>query len=193
MTELIEARLTIPEAAFVSGLSVRDINREIDAKIISVSGRLERKVQGADLFYLVAIKDVRTQLNPALRKHMRRVIVDAAGARENAAKVHRFVFLIDGIRNDLASAYETLEQSKQDHIEIRGDVLHGEPVISGTRISARHIAELAGRGATRAEIRDDFDLTDAQIDAAVVFGLTRPKRGRPATRKNRTTHVSPAR
>jgi uncharacterized protein (DUF433 family) len=184
--------LTIPEAAFVSGLTVRDINREIDARIISVGGRSERKLRGAELFYLSAVKEVRTQLDPALRKSMRKAIVDAAGAHKREAKVHHFVFLIDGIRNDLLGPFEALERSKHDYIESRKNIVGGEPVIKGTRIAARHVADLVKRGAMWAEIRDDLDLTDAQIEAAVVFDRTSPKRGRPSARKVRTVHVSAA-
>ncbi len=68
----------------------------------------------------------------------------------------------------------------------------GEPVIAGARIAARHVADLVKRGATRAELRDDLDLTEAQIEAAIIFDQTTPKRGRPAARKHRTVHVSAA-
>ena len=192
MADLTEARLTIPEAAFVSGLTVRDINREIDARIINVCSRSERKLRGADLFYLLAIKAVRTQLDPALRKFMRQAIVEAAGAHRREAKVHHFVFLIDGLREDLLGPFEALERSKRDHIESRMDILGGEPVIKGTRIAARHIADLIKRGAARAEIHEDLDLNDAQIDAAMVFDRTTPKRGRPSSRGDRSVHVSAA-
>lgn len=185
MVELTRARLTIPEAAFVCGLTVRDINREIDAGIISVGGRSERKLRGADLFYLLAVKEVRTQLDPALRKSMRKAIVDAAGARKREARVHHFVFLIEGIRQDLLGPFEALERTRDDHIEIRKDILGGEPVIKGTRIAARHVADLIKRGATRIEIGDDLDLTDAQIEAALLFDRTRPRRGRPPVRMDR--------
>ena len=70
-------------------------------------------------------------------------------------------------------------RSKHDCIESRKDILGGEPLIKGTRIAARHVADLVKQGAEHAELRDDLDLTDAQIDAAVVFDLTSPKRGRP--------------
>ena len=190
MIEVTQARLTIPEAAFVSGLSIKDINREIDAGIVSAGGQADRKVRGADLFYLFAIKHVRTQLDPALRKHMRRVIVEAAGANLREAKLHYFLFSIEGIRKDLLVTFEALERSKHGGIESRVDILGGEPVITGTRIAARHVADLVRRGAGRTEIRDDLDLTDAQIDAALVFDQTSPKRGRPVTRKDRTAHVS---
>src|SRR5579859_5707328 len=189
MADLAEARLTIPEAAFLSGLTVRDINREIDARIIRVDLRSERKLRGVDLFYLCAIKEVRRQVDPALRKSMRNAIVEAVGAHRPEAKVHHFVFSIESIRDDLLGPFEALERSKHDHIERRRDVLSGEPVIRGTRIAARHIADLIKHGATHAELRDDLDLTDAQIDAAVVFDRTVPKRGRPPLRKDRTVHV----
>lgn len=189
MTELTEARLTVPEAAFVAGLTIRDVNREIDAKIIGVAGRSERLVRGADLFYLFAVKDVRSQLTPVLRRHMRKAIADAAGARASEARLHQFVFPIDRIREDLLGPFEALERSKHDHIESRHGVLGGEPVLKGTRIAARHVADLVRRGATRAEIREDLELTDPQIDAAIVFDRTSPRRGRPAVRRDRTAHV----
>lgn len=192
MTDLSEARLTIPEAAFVSGLTVRDINREIDAKIVPAEGRAERKVRGRDLFYLFAIKDVRTRVDPSLRRHMRKAIIDAVSAREPQARVHSFVFAVDTIGRDLQVHFNVLERSKHEQIESRADVLGGEPVIRGTRVAARHVAGLLSQGASREEVREDLDLTDAQIDAAVVFDRTTPRRGRPPARKPRTMHVPAA-
>ncbi len=192
MANVTEAHLTVPEAAFVSGLTVREINREIDAGIINPGGESERLVSGSDIFYLAAMKDVRTWLDPVLRKLVRKAIADAASAGRNEAAVHRLAFRIDLIHRDILGAFEALERSKRDHVESRPDVLGGEPVIKGTRIAARHVADLMTRGATREELRDDLDLTDAQIDAAVVFDLTSPKRGRPAVDRDRTVHVSAA-
>ena len=192
MSELTEARLTVPEAAFVSGLAVKDINREIDARIISVGGGAERKVRGADLFYLWVIKDVRTRVDPTLRRQMRKAIVEAAGAEEREARVHHFVFSLDLIRKNLLAPFEALGRAKQEHIESRRDVLGGEPVIRGTRIAARHVADLLKRGADQAEIMEDLDLSDAQIEAAVIFDRTSPRRGRPPVLKARTAHVPAA-
>jgi uncharacterized protein (DUF433 family) len=192
LTDLSKARLTIPEAAFVSGLTAKEINREIDAKIVPTDGRAERTVRGADLIYLFAIKEVRTQVDPSLRKHMRRAIFDAVSAHRPEARVHHFVFPVEAMGRDLLGSFEALEQSRHEHIESRKDVLAGEPVIRGTRIAARHVADLIRRGASRAELRDDLELTDAQIEAALLFDRTSPKRGRPAVRKRRTAHVPAA-
>jgi hypothetical protein len=46
LADSTEARLTVPEAAFVSGLTVRGINREIDAGVISLGGRSEQDARG---------------------------------------------------------------------------------------------------------------------------------------------------
>jgi uncharacterized protein (DUF433 family) len=146
-------------------------------------------VRGADLFYLYAVKAVRTQLDPALRRHLRKAISDAAYRKAREARVHHFVFRIDDIGYELLGPFEALARSKADQIETRADILGGEPVIKGTRIAARHVADLIKAGATRAEVAEDLDLTDRQIDAAVVFDQTRPKRGRPPAYKARAVRV----
>jgi len=56
-------------------------------------------------------------------------------------------------------------------------VLAGESVIRGTRIAARHVADLIRRGASQAEVREDLELSDAQIEAALVFDRTTPRAG----------------
>lgn len=192
VADISKARLTIPEAAFVSGLTAKEINREIDAKIVPAEGRAERSLRAGDLVYLFAIKEVRTRVDPSLRRHMRKAIVEAVRARRPEARVHQFVLPVEAICRDLLGPFEALERSKHEHIESRKDVLAGEPVIRGARIAARHVADLVRRGASRADIAADLDLTDAQIEAALVFDRTTPRRGRPPVRRRRTMHVPAA-
>jgi uncharacterized protein (DUF433 family) len=191
MTQLTHALFTIPEAAFIAGLTAKDINREIDAHIIDAGAVSERRLKGSDLFYLLAVKDVRDQLGPSLRRNIRAAIDAAVTAARPEATVHRFVFSIDRLRADLLGPFEALERSKHDQIESRPDVLGGEPVLKGTRVAARHVADLLKEGATRAEIADDFDLDETQIEAAVVFDQTSPKRGRPIRRPRTPAYVPP--
>ncbi len=81
---------------------------------------------------------------------------------------------------------------EHDLIEARADILGGEPVIKGTRIAAGHVSDLIKRGAAQDEIRDDLDLTEAQIEAAIVFDRTTPKRDLPPVRRDLVAHVSAA-
>jgi uncharacterized protein (DUF433 family) len=68
-------------------------------------------------------------------------------------------------------------------IESRPGVLAGEPVLKGTRISARLIADFVHQGVSRATIRREYDLTNEQIEAAVLFDRVTPRRGRPPVRR----------
>lgn len=188
MSNLVQARLTVPEAAYIVGVECKLIDREIDAKIITGSGA-ERRLHGADLFYLAAIKDVRHQLAPALRKVLRREITSAANAGRREARYHHFAFGLNELRDELLKGFEQLEQATGEFIEAKPDVLGGEPVIKGTRIAARHVADLASQGVSTEEIADDLDLSAEQIKAALVYARTHPKRGRPPARRGRTVHV----
>jgi uncharacterized protein (DUF433 family) len=76
-----------------------------------------------------------------------------------------------------------LKRAKRKVIERRPGVLAGEPVVKGTRIPARLIAELVRQGVSRAKLRSEYDLTREQIDAAVLFDRVTPRRGRPPVRR----------
>ena len=191
MTGLAEAELTVAEAAFVAGVSAETINREIDAKIIPAKGT-ERKVRGADLFYLAVIRDVRNHLGPSLRKSFRRAICEAAVGGEREAHYRHFVFSMTALREELLTGFSRLERTVGQHVEQNPGVLSGEPVLKGTRLAVRHIADLLRQGATIQEIKEDYDLSDSQVEAARIYDVTHPKRGRPI-RRRRTTHVPAAR
>jgi uncharacterized protein (DUF433 family) len=62
----------------------------------------------------------------------------------------------------------------------RPEVLGGEPVFAGTRVSVRHVGELAKRGASPATLHEDFpSLSKSDIEFARIFvELGRPP-GRP--------------
>jgi uncharacterized protein (DUF433 family) len=193
MTQLAESHLTVKEAAFVTGVGERIVNHEIDARIIpsQLSGG-DRRIRGFDVLYLSAVRNVRDGLGQPFRRRLRNAIAKAAAEQAAEATVEHFHVLLQELEVGLLGAFSELQAARNDHIESRAEVLAGEPVIKGTRIAARHIADLVKRGASTAEIRDDFDLTDAQIRAAVVFDRVTPKRGRPMGRRQRTAHVSAA-
>src|SRR5262249_39637208 len=80
---------------------------------------------------------------------------------------------------------------KRPLIESRPGVLAGEPVIKGTRIPARLIADLVRQGVPRNKLRSEYELTRGQIEAAILFDRATPKRRRPPVRRlNVTTHFA---
>src|SRR5215471_11925764 len=72
---------------------------------------------------------------------------------------------------------------KRPLIESRPGVQAGEPVVKGTRIPARLIADLVRQGVPRAKLRSEYDLTREQIEAAILFDRVTPKRRRPPVRR----------
>jgi uncharacterized protein (DUF433 family) len=184
-------RLSIPEAAFVCGLGARTINGEIDARIISV-GRAERTLEWADLLYLEATKEVRRHFAPELRKSLHKAIFKAVAAEETEAHFHHFVIRLDHLADELLGSFNKLEETIQRHIEECPQVLNGEPVLRGTRLAVRHLADLVKRGATSEELQEDYEISAEQVEAALIYDRTHPRRGRPPARRTRTTHVPPA-
>lgn len=56
----------------------------------------------------------------------------------------------------------------------------GEPVVRGTRIEVRTLADLARQGASREELLEDFPaLTPESLDAALLHARSHPRPGRP--------------
>lgn len=52
---------------------------------------------------------------------------------------------------------EKLKLLDRDLLESRPDVLGGEPVLKGTRLSIRYVSDLVAQGATHDELGEDFD------------------------------------
>ncbi len=192
MTKLGAATLTVPEAAYVAGVTERVVNHEIDAHILRSHGRKsERAVSGADVLYLGAVRDIRKHIAPKLRKQMREAITSAVTAAKPVAKVAALEVEIAAVEQRMIENFMALERMKRDYIESRPGVLAGEPVIRGTRIAARLVADLIKQGVSHDEIQDEYDLTAEQVEAALLFDRVTPKRGRPRVRRIHVkTHVS---
>ena len=186
MTRLIDAALSIPEAAYVTGVTERTINHEIDASILRSQDRTQRRaIGGADVVYLGAVRGIRKHLAPPLRRQMREAIASAIKQRRPIAKIAAFELKIAAIEREIQANLITLKRMKRDYIESRPEVLAGEPVIKGTRIPARLVADLIKSGTPQALIQQEYDLTPQQTEATVIFDRVTPKRGRPPARKSR--------
>jgi uncharacterized protein (DUF433 family)/DNA-binding transcriptional MerR regulator len=73
------------------------------------------------------------------------------------------------IRDALSRGGWVAYKTPRDHIEVDPDRHSGEPVIRGRRIATSRVAALADRPEGRKTLRDDFGLTDAEIDDAIEY------------------------
>lgn len=193
LTHLNERILTVPEAAYLTGTNERAVNHEIDAKIMRAESSKEgRGVSRADLVYLGAVRDIRDQISPKLRREIREAVGSAVNASEAVAKVGSLEVPVAAIEGAILANLETLERARRDYIESRPELLAGEPVLRGTRIAARLIADLLKQGTSPDLIAEEYDLTPEQVQAASIFDRVTPKRGRPRIRKIGVTQHVPA-
>ncbi len=58
-------------------------------------------------------------------------------------------------------------------IEVKPEVQGGVPVIKGTRVPVVTILRWLAKGLSMAEVAREFDLTEAQVKAAVAFAAHR--------------------
>jgi uncharacterized protein (DUF433 family) len=60
-------------------------------------------------------------------------------------------------------------KTPREHIEVDPERHSGEPVIKGRRLSTQRVASVAAEPMGRDVLRDDFELTDAEIDDALGY------------------------
>lgn len=174
------------EAAFITGLSAKAVNKAIDERWISIrrvraEGSVSRRIGETELVYLCLLTNVSELLRPSAKKELYRRL---RRAPSNARKVD-----LDGIAIDISRARREARKGARRlrHAvrvivcdpEIRG----GEPVIRGTRVPAYTLADLAKQGVPAEEILEDYPSIDrAKLDAALAYAQAYPRRGRPPRR-----------
>lgn len=169
---------------------MRSVNHEIDAGIIAARDRPAREIRAPDLLYLGAVRDLRTALGLDLRRRLHAAITAAIGDRLRSARVGHLSVALDAVGHEVSAKLRALHRLRAEEIEQRADILSGEPVLMGTRIPARHVADMIRQGASESELAEEFDLTHAQVAAAILFDRVSPRQGRPPRKTRRRTSAA---
>src|SRR5262249_49512619 len=84
--------------------------------------------------------------------------------------------IIAGTLVDIRAVREALERggwvslhTAREHIEVDPERLSGRPTIRGRRVSTEGAADIAARPTGRDVLRDEYDLSDEEIDDAVAY------------------------
>jgi uncharacterized protein (DUF433 family) len=175
--------LTPAEAAIVTSMTVRQVNKLIDeelpARVRPVRGG-RRFVTTSGAACLRARKQVSGLLTGAARRRMYKVIVEG--------KTEAMV-LGDLLTVDVAAIKRETTRKVADLRRMRTlatsdpETLGGRPCFKGTRIPVAQIAELVAKGADAGELLEDYPaLTREMIGAAPTLAKAYPARGRPRAR-----------
>jgi uncharacterized protein (DUF433 family) len=183
--------LTASEAAVVSNVSVRDVNRVIDESILPDgfikhgNGR-QILVAGCPLiaFYFESAKQLTSEqrlwaiesAGPRLRKRR------TAAALLNEDWTLRDNFLTIDLAPFLRKAWERMDclEAARKMVTTSPEVLSGTPVIRGTRVPVYDVAASITAGIPLDRILVAYPSIDAdQVELAALYAEASPPRGRP--------------
>lgn len=188
-TEMLKAT----EAAVVARVTLRDVNRVIDERILPetlVSVDNGRFVLGAACtliaFYFESARRLTSEerlfairsAEPRLRRWNRA----ATKAMLKADWTVRHDFLTIDLRPFFERSVERLERldAAREVVTISDDIMGGSPVISGTRVPVHDVAAAMAAGIPVKEILEDYpSLTEDKLELAALYAEANPLRGRP--------------
>jgi uncharacterized protein (DUF433 family) len=184
---------TTSEAAAVSGLTLRKINRLIDEGPLENVRKRSRTLSKKDVLFLKLRRDygelfsksgraalyrASTSYRPSKSQYVVSGSSQLHGVDATADWMELMVRNASGELDERISKLERARQMVVSDPKIRG----GEPVFKGTRIPAHMIAELVEKGAAESELAADYRLSAEQLELAVLYANAYPKRGRPPKR-----------
>lgn len=172
--------LTANEAASVTRVPLKQVHRIIDAGLLR--GRVEtrrgsRVIIGSGLVGLRLAWLTAESLTPTAR----RGIVERAIATDAASVVAADPLKVDlkPIAAEVKTGLARLRKAKA-MVSHDADVLRGQPIFVGTRVSVHDIADMLTNGDTPEAIHSAFpQLTLDQIGLAADYVVAYPRRGRP--------------
>jgi uncharacterized protein (DUF433 family) len=187
---MIYEALTIKEAAVLARVTEKVIRHELSTKIVGSRRRGRRHVEldPRAVLYLSLVSNLRIELTKEDRRDLFALITSDRAARGHW-KREGSRLILDG-RVPVVLAMSALDRAVDERLKLfaRGkrrvvstpDFLGGESVFEGTRISVRHVGELAKKGVSLATLLEDFPrLSEADIEFACIFTELGKPPGRP--------------
>jgi uncharacterized protein (DUF433 family) len=188
--EMAFETLTTNEAAFVAGVSVDDVNRVIDRKILPESlyetSPVRTLKRGACVFIAFWFETCES-LTPKARQ---RIISSAVSrgipwTKLRACKLQESRTIEVGIQTFWDEVNDRLLElrSAQQMVVKDPEILSGAAIIQGTRIPVYDVASLVEAKTPMGELRELYPvLSEKQLRLAAVYAKARPLRGRPKQR-----------
>ncbi|MGH3071494.1 MAG: DUF433 domain-containing protein [Gaiellaceae bacterium] len=94
--------------------------------------------------------------------------VDAMDRVDNTV-IERTLIDLKAVREALAHGGWTAIKQRREHIEVDPERHSGQPVVRGRRMPTADVAEIASEGDGRRILREDYGLTEAEINDALAY------------------------
>jgi uncharacterized protein (DUF433 family) len=182
--------LTIKEASVLSGVTEKVVRHELAARTLRPARTRRRHVEldKAAVAFLSLVSRLPVSLDRADRRDLFVILAGDATEVGRWSRVGRRLVL-RGEVPIVVPAAETLKEAAASvrlfergcrRVSSHPDVVGGEPVFEGTRISVRHVGERARRGEAVELLLEDFPrLTAEEVSFAALFVQLGRRPGRP--------------
>ncbi|MBB4639055.1 DUF433 domain-containing protein [Longimicrobium terrae] len=168
----------------MTDLPEKTIQQAIDrAEVRSLrgGGERERMLGYRDLVYLRLRSGAGRLLSPEGKRKLREELEQLFGGSLENEVVNLGPLNVDvGPESRTVQARLAAMERARAWVVSDPDVLAGEPVVRGTRISVHVVADLKEQGAGPSELLEEFpSLTPESLEAALLYARMYPRRGRP--------------
>jgi uncharacterized protein (DUF433 family) len=169
------------EAAVLAETPLRRVHKELEHRIIAAA--TPPRLEFGALVYLRALRAIGLDLNVADRARLYRAVLTAVrSASESIDLAEHLVFHVGPLIDEMRDRVDRFERWKAALVTT-GEVMGGEPVFPGSRLTVRHIGEVLERGEAPAVVLEDHpELTAHDLEMARLFVRAYPRVGRPSVR-----------
>jgi uncharacterized protein (DUF433 family) len=187
---MISEALTIKEAAVLANVTEKVIRHELSARVVGPRRRGAKRVEldPRAVLYLSLVSSLPVELTKQDRRDLFELITRER-IKQGRWRRQGSRLILEG-RVPVVLSFSALHKAVFDRLKLflsgkhrvvsTRDVLGGEPVFEGTRISVQHVGELARKGVALATLLEDFPrLSAADIEFACIYVELGRRPGRP--------------
>ncbi len=175
--------LTRNEIAEISGVSINAVNKALEQRVAKARRSRGRTLLAADeAAALALLSELPVNLSIKLKREVRNWIVmrNPASAEEFELSRALRIAMTENAA-DVAKRAIDYVRLRDKYVEVDAGKMGGTPVIRGTRVPVRTLAQLVEGGENRTALREDYPhIPEEAYDVAVLWARGNPRRGRPA-------------
>lgn len=182
-----EALFSRREAALLAGVPLKTVDKAIEEGVVKArrSKAAGTLLDADDVMTLAVIGRAGVVLRSQAKRKIRRWLQEAqpygSGKGPEFQLSDVVVIRLDPAFRDAFKQLSSYREGRERFIELNPEIRRGEPVISGTRLPVRAVAERVKGGETIDDLIEDYPKTPRRaFEAALIYAQTHPRRGRPA-------------
>lgn len=182
-----EALFSRREAALLAGVPLKTVDKAIEEKIVKArqAGGAGTLLDADDVMTLAVIGRAGLALRSQAKRKIRRWLQEAqpyASAKKPELQLSDVVVIrLDPAFRAAFKQLSSYRDGRERFIESNPEIRQGEPVIAGTRLPVRAVAERVKGGEAIDDLIEDYPkIPRRAFEAALIYAQTHPRRGRPA-------------